>query len=195
MHRVPNKSKDSQSGFSALILILITILVLAAGAVFWYVWHQNQNIGDNTQTSISSQEFQNQPQDTAQLNDSAENEKYLVIEEWGVQLPLGDLATAEEVTYEYIANRENGISAVSFKVPKGSELEYCMNIHIDRESADRKDGSALSGFPIIAEYDGYLYYERRNNSFCDAEDSSRTRAAESLMDELSNSMRSLKKID
>lgn len=88
MHRKINKT-DKQSGFSGLILTLIIILVLALGTAGWYVWRQNQKNDDGAQTNTTSQWSQNQSQDTTQSTDSV-YENYLVIEEWGVQLPLSD---------------------------------------------------------------------------------------------------------
>jgi hypothetical protein len=194
-------TKNSNQGFAHVGLVALILLVIAVvGFGGWYVWQKNKDDKQNGNTAQQDGQKQNDPErkpngTNPATADPSEGGRYLVINEWNVRFPLGVSARENSVGYKYEGTDSNNandseIASVSLVVPEGSPLRDCMNIHIDRESDDFRESSTLTGFPIIASVDGYLFYERRNSPFCGTQDSQ----AEALMDELSSSIRSLESI-
>jgi hypothetical protein len=83
------QSRTKQGGFGAVEIVVICLVVVVLGAVGFTVFRQTHNTKANTTTSTEEE----QPaQQTAQTNaEPAQTaQQYLVIKEWGVQLPLPD---------------------------------------------------------------------------------------------------------
>jgi hypothetical protein len=105
MHRkINNISSHNQGGFSALILIIMLVLMLAVGGITWYIWNQNKAQGTNQANNNSTtEEPQNDQTPNLEPVDPSENGKYLVIKEWGVRFELpeelrGDVKYGIETT-------------------------------------------------------------------------------------------------
>lgn len=108
----------SQKGFSAVELLLLTIAIALIAGTGFYVWHVKQNIDKtNNQTAFDSQPpdvgnkvstydeclkakgsklLETYPQICVTLGGqhftqpTATKQKYLVIKEWGVKIPMSD---------------------------------------------------------------------------------------------------------
>jgi len=85
MHRQPNRI-NKQSGFSPVVLVLILVVVLALGLGAWYIWQRNHQVDDQTNSVQTS----SQATDNSDNNTPHETEEYLVIQEWGIKIPLTD---------------------------------------------------------------------------------------------------------
>jgi Tfp pilus assembly protein PilX len=84
-------SMKKQNGFSAVIVLLSILVVTAIGFTGYYVWNTQQDKKEDTSTTqpavagaeettaTTEQTAEQAPQDT---------QKYLVIEEWGVKIPV-----------------------------------------------------------------------------------------------------------
>jgi hypothetical protein len=84
---MPVGSKSNKSrGFSALETIIVVIVVVALGLGGWYVWQRN-------------------PETPVDQSDFSENGSYLVIKEWGVEIPL-----TEEIADAYYEFRSDNLA-------------------------------------------------------------------------------------
>lgn len=84
-------SKKSQSHGFSLVVVLVTVAVIAAaGSGGWYVWQKNKNSELTDNKAASSIQNNSSKENKSVQNDPSENSKYLVIEEWGVEIPLSD---------------------------------------------------------------------------------------------------------
>jgi hypothetical protein len=75
-------------GFSAIELVIVLVVVLAAGFGGWYVWHKNHTSVPAKQSSSTNQAKSTQSNQTNTQSDPTEGGKYVVIKEWGVRFLL-----------------------------------------------------------------------------------------------------------
>jgi len=80
--------KKSQSGFAVLETILILVVIGIIGFTGWYVWHSRQATDKTFNQTGNSEVVKGALSDTTQKNNQSSQQKYLVIKEWGVELPL-----------------------------------------------------------------------------------------------------------
>lgn len=98
-----NKLRNSQSGFSALEVILIVVVIGILGAVGWYVMKQKNN---NDSTANSSNP------NTSQNSNNNSKEKSLDISDWGVKfsytgvVQLTSYHVQQDFTYVNISSNE-----------------------------------------------------------------------------------------
>ncbi len=108
------KLVHSQSGFSALEVVLIIVVVGVIAGAGWFVWHAKKN--NSTQSSNSQT---SQAQDSTKASSGSADEKtsdsYLTVSEWGVQIPR--TAELSDVTYE-MASDGNSATVESASVAK-----------------------------------------------------------------------------
>lgn len=79
----------NQKGFSAVVILLALILVAIVGFTGYYVWNTQQDKNDqNKQAAVANTAKQN----TANTNqtEKPDTQKYLIIKEWNVKVPLTD---------------------------------------------------------------------------------------------------------
>lgn len=85
------KRTDS-NGFSAVLVILAFVIVGLIIGVGWYVYDANKEPGNNTQTPVSTQPANTDPD-------------YLYIKEWGVRMKVDP--SVAPVTYTYNAEYDS----------------------------------------------------------------------------------------
>ena len=92
---------NKQKGFSAVILLLSLVLIVAVGFTGYYVWNTQNNKEDNkAEVAPATTTKQETKQDAP--SPVKEEQKYLVIKEWGVKIPLSEKIT--DLTYRFNAN-------------------------------------------------------------------------------------------
>ena len=79
----------NQKGFSAVVLLLSFILVVAIGFTGYFVWNTQQNKKDEKAEVASSTVTEKDKPAEEKIPDKVE-QKYLVIKEWGVKIPISD---------------------------------------------------------------------------------------------------------
>jgi hypothetical protein len=84
------KNENTQSGFAALQIVLITVIIGIIGFTGWYVWHAKQNadksLDSNSSTAPTYTQKANDKSDASQT--AQDVSQSLAIQEWGVQLTL-----------------------------------------------------------------------------------------------------------
>jgi uncharacterized protein (UPF0333 family) len=85
--------KIRQSGFTPVAVLLVLILVTLVGATGYYVYNTQQNNKDDTKLTAAN------PAATPAPPSTTNAQKYLVIKEWGVKVPLTN--EIEDATYYY----------------------------------------------------------------------------------------------
>jgi hypothetical protein len=89
------KQNATQHGFSALIVFIIILTIVGLGFTSWYVWNKNKP-SDLTRRMQST----TTPMENTDKQQSSPNEdKYLVVKEWGVKIPLSE--NISEAYYEF----------------------------------------------------------------------------------------------
>lgn len=188
-----------QQGFSLLIVLAAVLVATAIGLAGWYVFGNKDSSSNQSAVTTPDTNTTEPIDDNQEEQPEIEEEKYLVISEWGVRIPLGNTAYSNSVSYTYSVKNDTPyggeVTSVQFEVPEKSPLYSCINIALDREAVAYREDSVLKGFPEVAELDGYIYYERRGESWCDVENAERTQTAETIMDELETKMRFIEKVD
>ena len=85
--------KNNQKGFGTVELIIVLVVVGLLGFAGWYVWQKNNKSDDsqNNQATTQNDQEQTAPQETPTPEEApANNDGFLVLEAWGVKLPLRD---------------------------------------------------------------------------------------------------------
>lgn len=92
-------SKTRSAGFSPLAVIgaILVVTFLIFGG--WYVWHSHKNDSKNKSNSELTGNTDTKDQ-LDQQSDPSENGKYLVIQEWGVRVPLPAELQGDNVYYQ-----------------------------------------------------------------------------------------------
>ncbi len=105
------KLVHSQSGFSALEVVLIIVVVGVIAGAGWFVWHAKQTSSGQSSKQSSSQTSQSS-NDTENSSDLGESSAaYLTVSEWGVKIPLSE--TTKNVSYTVVDGTHATISVAS----------------------------------------------------------------------------------
>jgi hypothetical protein len=82
--------KTNNKGVGAVIILLSILVVTAIGFTGYYVWNSQQNSKENSDGSPNSVNSNENSTTTlqAQSEEPQDNQKYLVIKEWDVKMPL-----------------------------------------------------------------------------------------------------------
>jgi hypothetical protein len=94
--------KTNQSGFTPVAILLVLILVTIVGFAGYYVYKTQQNKKDDTKPTAAD------PASTPTAPSTTNTQKYLVIKEWGVKVPL--TTPIADATYLYKAFDGGGSS-------------------------------------------------------------------------------------
>ncbi|HET6924351.1 MAG TPA: hypothetical protein VFH39_00790 [Candidatus Saccharimonadales bacterium] len=103
MKEAKMKSTSTQAGFAAIEAILILVIVAIIGGTGWFVWHTKQATDQSLTNTASAQPGiakANKAKTTTKKSAtttpaSSTSTKYLIIKEWGVEIPLtSELADA-----------------------------------------------------------------------------------------------------
>jgi type II secretory pathway pseudopilin PulG len=92
--------KLSQKGFGIVEVLLLVVLVGIIAGAGWYVYQSQKKTNaslDKTNQNIES--ISKSQKTVVDSTKSKDNTKYLVIKEWGVEIPLS--ADIEDATYTY----------------------------------------------------------------------------------------------
>lgn len=116
--------RKTSSGFS-LVILLITLVVLAGvGFAGWYVWKQNHTENKNTTSSSAS----TQTSSSSKQDSTTSKQKYLVITEWGVKIPLSSEISGAYYKLEVQDNAEYArIYDAGFDNLKNSDGVSCVD--------------------------------------------------------------------
>lgn len=82
-------AKSNSSGFVAIEMILILVVLAVAGGTGWYVWHSKQQT-NKTYTATSQAAQSTLPKTTKKSTSTPATQKYLTITEWSVRMKLTD---------------------------------------------------------------------------------------------------------
>lgn len=105
------KQTPKQSGFSAVILLLVLVIIGIIGGTGWYVWNRQQNTKTNNSGNAAAPVAPKESQ-----NNGKSSVKYVTIKEWNVRAPYsGDV----EFTYKIEGN-----SAANFTSGKVAKLGH-----------------------------------------------------------------------
>lgn len=82
--------KINQKGFSAVVILLALLLIVAIGFTGYYVWNTQQNkktasAETKTVAVVTPQKTTTNPTPATQ-----DTQKYLVVKEWGIKIPVDD---------------------------------------------------------------------------------------------------------
>jgi hypothetical protein len=93
---------NKQKGFSAVILLLVLLLLVAVGFTGYYVWNTQNNKNKDVAEVAPATETKQQTPITTTPAPVKEEQKYLVIKEWGVKIPLSE--KINDLTYRFNGN-------------------------------------------------------------------------------------------
>jgi hypothetical protein len=119
MRHSPHSNR--QTGASAIIAVIAVVVVSATALTGWYVLQKNKSPTASNNTIQSPQDEKN-----AQSIESSEDDKYLVIKEWGVKIPLShDIAGAYYVHHARGLNETVEFYDVAFDALKNADGVSC----------------------------------------------------------------------
>lgn len=91
------KQTPKQSGFSAVILLLVLVIVGIIGGTGWYVWNRQQNTKTNNSGNAAAPVAPKESQ-----NNEKSSVKYVTIKEWNVRAPYsGDAGFKYKIEGKY----------------------------------------------------------------------------------------------
>lgn len=97
------QAHNKPSGFSTFEAIIALLVIAAIALSGWYFWQRRQNdTPDNSQRTQSTEE---------QVATDEPKNRYLIINEWGVKIPLNDDISG--AYYEYNSSRDNSVSSIA----------------------------------------------------------------------------------
>ena len=157
------KKKQSQSGFVhlAIIIVLVVALIGAIGYIAWDKFMQPKDGDENvvaTKTTNDSTDTTTTP--------VADNEGYLVLDDWGVKFKLPADLGDDEIVYEEASDTSGSIEVYYFSTKYFSLLgSTCSRAYSLIRSTDVSTDSI--GAPIIIGKIGNYYYSYYTpQSFC-----------------------------
>ena len=80
---------NKQKGFSAVILLLSLLLIVAVGFTGYYVWNSQDNKKEN-KAEVAQDTDTKQETNQSTTDPTKEEDKYLVIKELGISIPIKD---------------------------------------------------------------------------------------------------------
>ncbi len=92
---------NKQRGFSTVVLLLGLLLIVAVGFTGYYVWN-SQNNKKEDKAEVAPATTTKQEAKKIEPSPVKEEQKYLVIKEWGVKIPLSEKIT--DLTYRFNTN-------------------------------------------------------------------------------------------
>ncbi|MDQ5958793.1 MAG: hypothetical protein QG562_612, partial [Patescibacteria group bacterium] len=164
-------------GFSAVIVLLILILIAVIGFTGYYVWNtqksKNKQTTQNGQTNIETSEAANSQEQTEAAK-PADTQKYLVIKEWGVKIPI-DTSQGGGLVYTII---DHYIDDVNSPLPTGQEnallsskdiiatTPICNNMYLITRSDKELSTDGPSPSVLLAKIGNFYYYGIPSQSYC-----------------------------
>lgn len=162
-------NKLNQKGFAALEAILIIVALLIAGGTGYYIYSANKKTSNtlNTASKVASSSppktTKKKPSKSKSTSSSAANgQKYLVIKEWGVELPLSNSIQDAYYTYhadgDYVRLGTKSLTAMSAMcAPDDISIAA-----VTRQTAVVHDANATQNdpvaYPVNATKIGNYYY-------------------------------------
>ena len=93
-------NKTNQKGSTAIVILIIVIVLVLVGLAGWYVWNKQHPKKATTSLQTSSSTSNNNQ--TTQKAATQDQQKFLVIKELGIKLPLSD--PIKDLVYTYNTN-------------------------------------------------------------------------------------------
>lgn len=167
--------KHTQSGFSLVVILLVLILVAVVGFAGYYVYNTQQNKKDTASQPATDKKLTSaNPAATPAAPTAQDTQKYLVIKEWGVKVPLAK--NIEDATYYYRAFEDGGSAVyvstktISAKYPdcaadKTTVYAYGRfnNPNERNELVDKTMGELNPNAPKVG---NYYYYAIHPQAYC-----------------------------
>jgi len=149
----------NQKGFAAVEAVLIVIVIALVGGSGYFVWRAQKNV--NTAYNAASKVAQSTPEKvTKKASTTAQTQKYLVIEEWGVRMKLStQLADAYYVinsdtpTSAYLSTRSLVAAAPDCAADKVSVAAiYRLTDSEQQQATSNPDSGNIPGNVHIGDY-------------------------------------------
>jgi hypothetical protein len=175
-----------QKGFSAVVLLLGLLLIVAVGFTGYYVWNtQNNNKDNSKEVAPAAATKQESNQETPAP--VKEEQKYLVIKEWGVKIPVDD-----NYTYKYSIYDSNGFTYMRLTADEiTKEAPGCDVFSLSRyQEKLGTDGASPPALLSENKINGYYYYGQPSQGLC-ADDTTMSQAAISNQTKLQPIIREL----
>lgn len=139
-----NQETNQPSNFMLLSVILV-ILIAALSFGTWYVWQKNKQQSQPTNSTDSS----TQPVDTdpqVQEPTVTDNSSYLVIEEWGIKVPLGNLQQSNAEYGMFVATNGQQTAFFTSKVitDRSTNESPCALTPVNDETGEGTSGGLVS---------------------------------------------------
>ena len=175
----------NQKGFSVVVLLLSILVVTAVGFTAYYVWNTQTNKKEEKAEVVSSTETE-KAKPTEAITPTKEEQKYLVIKEWGVVL-----VGIEPTMIDYELHSQN---TVKLTVPTEKNVSPdCKYLGIGFERAMNRNDLPPINEDSIVYVDGYYYSVGGSPGACnDNPDSYDYKTNWSAIDYMSNKLKSYK---
>jgi type II secretory pathway pseudopilin PulG len=153
--------KTQQSGFTPVVILLVLILVAVVGFAGYYVYNTQQNKKDDTKAAVANQTT------TPAAQTTTDTQKYLVIKEWGVKIPV---AAPIDDAY-YVVKGDNVYFSTTAITNKYSDCAadkttlYALGRYSD-PNQEAFNGTMAQAYPNSIKIGNYWYYGVHPQSPC-----------------------------
>jgi len=147
----------NQRGFTTLEILIVLLVVVAAGATGYFVWHEDHNSNKPTPSAFAGYGHQMQHSNMPQ--------KSVAIKEWGVKLPY---RSSDTLSYKIAAGTPNTATIISANLAAkysgcktfgaGQILRYTANEGTSMTGSGQTASAAAKAHPYAWAHIGSYYY-------------------------------------
>ena len=161
--------KSNQFGLSAIETLLIIVILGIVGFTGWFVWHSKQATDTSLTNTANSQPSiaKKKAVTTKETTDTTTAQKYLVIKEWGVRIPVSDADNDADLTYTYTKN--DTYEGVFFGFQRLVDHGMCKNgigYSLGRQTTANQPPYSIDNPDTFIHVGDYYYYTAQGGSYC-----------------------------